>query len=106
VSIDELLERLGRAPVTVIDGDELAVLSERAATLRDDDTCVAGRIRVLRVAGRVVVQEQTPDGEILLREAASEAEAARFVDDRLAVYERMWDGCGCRIDYREPLDRN
>ena len=25
--------------------------------------------------------------------------AVHFVDDRLAAYERMWDGCGCKIDY-------
>ncbi len=25
--------------------------------------------------------------------------ARRFVEDRMETYERMWDGCGCRIDY-------
>ena len=24
---------------------------------------------------------------------------ARFVAERMDQYERMWDGCGCRIDY-------
>jgi hypothetical protein len=35
----------------------------------------------------------------VIRRLADEAAAARFVADRLATYERMWDGCGCRIDY-------
>ena len=25
--------------------------------------------------------------------------ARRFVEHRLGQYERIWDGCGCRIDY-------
>ena len=25
--------------------------------------------------------------------------AERFVEDRLSDYERMWDGCGCKIEY-------
>ena len=51
-----------------------------------------------------MVQEQTTNGEILVHEVGSEAAAQRVVDDRLATYERMWDGCGCKVDYRAPVE--
>ena len=39
-----------------------------------------------------------------LERVVADLEAAgRFVDNRLAAYDRMWDGCGCKVDYdREP----
>ena len=53
-------------------------------------------------AGLVVVQEQTSQGQLLGRVLPSVDEANRLVDDRLAAYDRMWNGCGCRIDYGWP----
>ncbi len=49
--------------------------------------------------GYSLVQEETPDGQILLRRLGSREAAEEFVEDRLATYERMWDGCGCKVDY-------
>jgi hypothetical protein len=28
-----------------------------------------------------------------------EDEVRRFVRERLEAYDRMWDGCGCKVDY-------
>lgn len=85
--------------VAEIGGDELATLLEACETARAVDTRLAGWIRVLTFDERIVVQEETPDGEILLRAFDSPEAAGAFVDGRLADYDRMWDGCGCKIDY-------
>ncbi|UCC82757.1 MAG: hypothetical protein JSW46_17585 [Gemmatimonadota bacterium] len=37
--------------------------------------------------------------ERVLRRLSDAEEAGHFVKDRLEAYERMWDGCGCKIDY-------
>ena len=103
---DDLLERLDRDRIVSLERDELAALLDRSAILRDADTILAGRIRILGFKGRILVQEQTTKGEILVRGVSSEAAAGRVVDDRLATYERMWDGCGCRVDYRAPVDHD
>ena len=42
--------------------------------------------------------EQPEPGKRALRRLAAD-EVDDFVRDRLAIYERMWDGCGCRVDY-------
>jgi hypothetical protein len=92
--------KVQEAGVVSMDPRRLPGLLEATEILRVDDTGLAGPIRILRLKGRMVIQEQTPDGEVLLRGATTRDSAEAFVDGRLADYERMWDGCGCRIDYR------
>ena len=56
----------------------------------------------MRINGLLVVQEKTTDNKaIVVRRFRSLDEAELFVEERLATYERMWDGCGCKIDYYE-----
>jgi hypothetical protein len=95
-----LIARIEEQGILPLDREDLPKLLEEADTIRADDTRLAGWIRVLSIDGRIVIQEETPDGEVLLRRVDSPASAERFVERRLADYERMWDGCGCRIDYR------
>jgi hypothetical protein len=97
--MDDVIERLEAGGVVEIDRDELDRLLARAATVRDDDTRLSGSIRVLVLGDVVVLQEETPRGVLLVRRLATVEDADRLVDDRLATYERMWDGCGCKVDY-------
>jgi hypothetical protein len=88
----ELRERLTCAPVVELTEVELDQLRASGETVRDDNTNVAGRIRILSVDGTVVVQEQTPQRRYLVRVMSSLERAQSFVDDRLATYDKMWDG--------------
>ncbi len=88
------------APIPV-DRENLVSLLETADVLRQDNTCVAAWIRILSVDGAILVQEETPDGNALARRMPSIEDANDFVNDRLGSYERMWDGCGCKINYFE-----
>jgi hypothetical protein len=84
----------------VLRAQELSVLLESAELLREEETCIAGKIRILRVDDRILVQEQAPETkDLIVRELPSKEDAERFLEDRLSTYERMWDGCGCKIDY-------
>jgi len=97
----ELITKLqSQAPIPV-DREILVGLLEAAEVLRQDNTCVAGWIRILSVDGVILVQEETPDGNALARRLPSIEDANDFVNERLASYERMWDGCGCKINYFE-----
>jgi hypothetical protein len=99
----EVLEQARTQDLVTLDEHSLNALLEGAEIIRDEDTCLAGRIRILHMDGTVMVQEQTQEGRILVRRLGSYAAAKSFVDDRLATYERMWDGCGCKVDYdRQP----
>ena len=91
--------RLREEKILTLTSDELAELLESAVALSEADTRMCGPIRILDLDGTIAVQEQAREGEILVRELPSVAEARRFVDERLDAYERLWDGCGCKIDY-------
>jgi len=96
----EVLKEIERRRVVVFPADGLAELLESAETVREEDTFVAGANRILLIDGQIVFQEQTPDTkDVVVRRCSSRDEAERFTEDRLSAYERMWDGCGCKIDY-------
>jgi len=99
MEVRELEEQIEQPAIIAIDGEALPDLLESTEVIRAVDTCVAGWIRILRIKGHFVVQEQTPEHEVLVRRLNSWESAERFVEDRLGDYERMWDGCGCKIDY-------
>ena len=96
----DLPRRLERRAIVALQADDLSDLLDLADTLCEENTSIAESIRILRIDGRIMVQEQLPDTkEVVVRELSSRKEAELFVEKRLKAYERMWDGCGCKIDY-------
>jgi len=81
----------GPSPIRVTT-DELAEILESAEVVHTETTPIAGMVRVLELNGTVYVQEQTPDGHILLRPRPDIEAAMAFVEGRRSAYERMWDG--------------
>ena len=93
--------------ITRLSGGEVVELSVGDADqvlgvgrlIREEDTKISGPIRIVEVDGLVAVLEQTPKNVILIRALPSIADAQRLVEDRLEIYDRMWDGCGCKVNY-------
>jgi hypothetical protein len=81
----------GPSPVRLA-ADEWAAVFDSAVVVREEDSGLAGKLRVLDLDGAVFVQEQTPDRIVLVRPRPNIDEAMAFVDARLQTYERMWDG--------------
>lgn len=98
----DIICRVSESVVVKIDREELAAVLEMAEVIREENTTLAGCIRILSLDGHILVQEETPEREILVRKLSSIDAAKRLVEGRLADYDRMWDGCGCRIDYFTP----
>jgi hypothetical protein len=95
----DLLEQVNERAIVSLDSEDLPKVLAVAEPLRAVDTGLAGWIRIVSIDGHILVQEQTLEGEVLVRKHDSRGAAERFVERRLADYERMWDGCGCKIDY-------
>jgi hypothetical protein len=93
---------VSKTAVVKIAREDLAAVLELAEVIREEDTTLAGWIRILSLDGHILVQEETPEREILVRKLSSIDAANGLVEGRLADYERMWDGCGCKIDYFAP----
>jgi len=96
----ELIEGLERGPVVVMPLADWQGLASSFEVLEQADTFVAGRITLARGPGDVVVVIEEPKhDERVVRRLADLERARALVADRLATYERMWNGCGCKVDY-------
>lgn len=92
MTVQRLLDELARSSPARLAGEQLNALLDAADLVREENTGVAGPLRVLMLDDVVLVQEQTPQRELLLRTRSTLEEAMEFVDRRLQIYERMWDG--------------
>jgi len=92
MSVAERIDEASRDGVVRLEADEVEVLIDQAEIIRTDSTGIAGRIRTLRLGGRILVQERNPEHEHFLRVLADEDIVRQFIEKRLADYDRMWDG--------------
>ncbi len=81
-------------PVKMLD----SILS-RAEVQYEHNTLISDYIRIIRIENKTIVQEKTDKNEIALHLFEDEKSAEKFVNDRLEIYEKMWDGCGCKVKY-------
>ena len=58
-------------------------------------------MRVLKCESVFIFQEATNKDELALRKFSRLKDAENLVNDRLAIYENMWNGCGCKVNYYE-----
>ncbi len=54
---------------------------------------------ILRLRSRLAALEQAGPDAWALRPLAGEQEVRAFLERRREELDRMWDGCGCSIDY-------
>lgn len=94
-----LRRRLERDGVVVLPADVWAALAPAFPEVARHPTGIAGDLVIVRVEDALAAVEQPAHDERVVRYLGSQVEAEAFVEQRLAEYERMWEGCGCRIDY-------
>lgn len=94
--LDRLLKSERIVLLSTADWAELAADFEE---LERHDTLVAGHLLIVRGPTGLAAVEQPSPEERVVRLLADDQDAQRFVQDRLEQYERMWDGCGCKVDY-------
>jgi hypothetical protein len=103
---DIVLEQLKKQNYIKINKEELAKLLEKCTVNEERDTLISDYIRILQIDNNIIVQETTTKGEILLRKFESFDSAKRFLNNRMEIYDKMWDGCGCKVDYySRPADK-
>lgn len=96
---DELSQRLLTETVVTLDPSEWSDVESSFQELERHPTLIAGDLLIARDGeGLVAVEEPSPQQRVV-RRLAGDAEVRAFVKDRLDTYERMWDGCGCKVEY-------
>ena len=97
----ELMNKLKRKKIVILPEETLddILKIKGLKIIREDDTHISDHIRILKINSIIILQERTTKHELSLRKLKSIEEANKVVNDRLETYEKMWDGCGCKVDY-------
>ena len=98
---DEILKKFEDQKIVLLPKIRLDEILEATDVLEEKNTLVSDKIRILKYEDNIIAQEITSRDELALRLMSSLEEAEEFVANRLDVYEKMWDGCGCKVNYYE-----
>jgi hypothetical protein len=102
--IRELERRLGVGEIVPLDEEAWAAIAPGLEVSERHETFVAGELLLVRTPSGLAAVERPEEGRRVVRPLGDPARARAFVRARLAAYERMWDGCGCRVAYYDPDD--
>jgi hypothetical protein len=97
----ELIKEFKSKKVLLLPKVELDTLLKSSEILIVKDTVINDKVRILKVDNIFLFQEITNKDEIAFRKFNHLKDAEALVQDRLAVYENMWNGCGCKVNYYE-----
>ena len=100
-SLKELSTWFGTEKFLIISDTELLELLNSSTIIFEQDTRLHDFIRILKLEDHFFLQEKTNLGEIIIRRFNNEADALKLLNDRMQIYDKMWDGCGCKINYYE-----
>jgi len=80
---------------------ELNELLSHSKLMIEENTYISDKIRLLKYKTDLLIQEKSTKDEYLVRVMKTEKEAKKLIKERLDIYNRMWDGCGCKVKYYE-----
>ena len=99
MTVEEFLAKVQEGGTVPLGRDEWEALAPHFPEVERHNTQLAGNLLVVRAGGSLVAVEQPSRDARVARLLGSEEEARTFVEKRLEEYERMWDGCGVKIEY-------
>ena len=99
MTIEDLKNRLSAERIVPLPAEVWAELAPEFEEVERHTTFVAGELLIVRSGSNLAAVEAPSSDERVVRRLADAEEARRFVAERLDQYERMWDGCGCKVDY-------
>ena len=101
MNIEKILSTAKKNKYFLINREELEKLLLQSETIIEKDTHISDKIRLLKLDDDLIIQEKTTKDELLIRMVKTKKEAEELIEQRLEIYDKMWDGCGCRVDYYE-----
>jgi hypothetical protein len=104
MTAEELNRRLSSDHIIRLSTDEWDAVAPGLEEVERHDTFIAGDLILVRTDHGLAAVEEPKSGERVVRRLGDAATAAAFVKERLSDCERMWDGCGCKIDYYGRTD--
>ena len=101
MNLEKILSAAKKNKYSIINNEELEKLLSQSQTLIEKDIQISDKIRLLKIDNDLIIQEKTTKDELLIRIVKTKKEAEHLIAQRLEIYDKMWDGCGCKVDYYE-----
>lgn len=98
---NKFLEELEKEKFVILSERELKYLLESSDIIKEADTLVSDYVRILFFRDHFLFQETTKHSKIIIRHFKTRKEAEELLNRRMEIYEKMWNGCGCKVKYYE-----
>ena len=99
MNLEKIIAVAKKKKYTIVKQDDLKELLSQSKIIIEEDTHISDKIRLLKYKDELFIQEKSNKDELIVRIKKSKKEAEEFIKERLEIYDRMWDGCGCRVEY-------
>ena len=97
--LQKIINKLNSQKVVIIPFENLDQLLSAVEIVVQRNTYFSDMIRILKYKEIYMIQEKTIRDEIAIRTAESLKSAQDFIQRRMEIYENMWNGCGCKVNY-------
>jgi guanylate kinase len=101
MNLEKILSAAKKDKYYIISKEELEKLLSDSELIIEKDTHISDKIRLLKLDNDLIIQEKTTKDELLIRIVKTKKEGEDLIKQRLEIYDKMWDGCGCKVDYYE-----
>ena len=99
MNLERIISSIKKKKYLMISEPELNELLSHSKMIIEENTYISDKIRLLKFNDNLLIQEKTTKEEFLVRSMKTKKEAEDFIKQRLDIYNRMWDGCGCKVNY-------
>ncbi len=99
MNIDEFRGKVGRGEIVPLTASEWEELAAQFPVVERHPTQLAGDLLIVGAGEFLVAVEAPSPGARVARLLGGPSEAKAFVEKRTEEYERMWDGCGVKVEY-------
>ncbi len=96
---DRIVESLKKTDYVIIPITRLENFLAEVDIVEEVNTYISDFLRIVSFRGHLLVQELSPKEEVIIRKVHSLEAAHTFIAQRMDIYEKMWDGCGCKVNY-------
>jgi|WetSurSiteA1Bulk_404760.scaffolds.fasta_scaffold02390_3 hypothetical protein len=99
--IPKIIKQAREKNYIAVSKEEVNELLTNSKILIEENTYLSDKIRLLEYESDMFIQEKTTNDEYLIRKVKTLKDGEDLIKKRLEIYNRMWDGCGCKVDYYE-----
>ena len=95
----KIIEEAKKKEYSIINEEDLNILLSESKIIIEKDTLISDKIRLLKFDEDFFIQEKSNKDELIIRMVSSKSEGESFINNRMEIYDKMWDGCGCKVEY-------